>query len=109
MGFKRYKKDPNATLDYVFDFAAKTNGSDTSPEAADYLLDGELVVDCEIEADSGIVVEPETGIDVTGTKVVVWLSGGTVGESYTVTCRITTNNVPPRVDDHSITIKIAEK
>lgn len=108
MALKRYKKDPDAVLDYTFDFAALTNGSDTSPQAADYLQAGEKLASHQIVADSGITVESSSIVD-NDTRVVVWLSGGTPGTSYTVTCRTTTDNTPPRVDDHSIIIKIVEK
>lgn len=108
MPLKRYKKDPDAVLDYTFDFAAKTNGSDTSTTAADYLQAGEKIAAHQIVADSGITVVSSEVTD-NDTRVVVWLSGGTPGVSYTVTCRTTTDNVTPRVDDHSILIKIVEK
>ena len=42
--------------------------------------------------------------DVQGTDVVVWISGGTVGATYTVTCHVVTVN--GREDDASFRMRI---
>jgi len=44
-----------------------------------------------------------------GYVATVWLSGGTPGESYEITCHIQTDNSPPRHDDRTIKVKIKEK
>lgn len=99
-------KDPNAVVDYLFDWAAKTNGRD--PYGSDWLASGETIASHEIVADSGITVDSSAAAD-TNTSVRVWLSGGTAGETYRVTCRITTDNSPARVEDRSILVTVAEK
>lgn len=44
-----------------------------------------------------------------GYVATAWISGGTVGESYEVTCHIETNNSPVREDDRTLKLKIKEK
>lgn len=41
-----------------------------------------------------------------GKKTTAWFSGGVAGVGYVVTCTITTDNVPPRVESLSITITV---
>lgn len=87
-------KDPNAVLDYTFDWTEWLDG------VADTLADK------AITADAGITVVTSS---IVGKKVVVVLSGGTVGTTYKVTCRITTAAVPARIDDRTIYVKIKER
>ncbi len=42
------------------------------------------------------------------TFATVWLSGGTIGARYIVTCTITTTSTPPRIDERSIMVTISE-
>lgn len=84
-------KDPDATLDYSIDLATwLTDISDT-------LASLEVVPD-------GVTID-SSAID--GTSVVAWVSGGTVGETATVTFRFTTAG--GRTDDRSIYLKIKER
>ncbi|MGB0511476.1 MAG: hypothetical protein ACPGGB_11195 [Flavobacteriales bacterium] len=99
-------KDPDSVIDYLFDFAPLTNGRD--PNGSDWLSSGESIASHVIEADSGITVDSSVAAD-SNRSVRVWLSGGTVGETYTVTCRITTDTSPARVEDRSASISVAEK
>jgi len=85
-----YTKDPGATLDYTIDFTAWL-GSDTIATAL-------------VTTPAGLTEASESN---TTTKVTVWLSGGTVGQSYTVTCRITTT--AGRVDERSLLIRVRDK
>jgi len=85
-----FTKDSAATLDYTFDFTAWL-GTDTIASAV-------------VTTPTGLTEASETN---TTTKVTVWLSGGTVGQSYTVTCRITT--VAGRVDERSLLIRVRDK
>ena len=89
----RFRKDPDATLDYSWDWSQ-------------WLQNGETIASAQIIADVGITV----GSTTTGVATVVaWLSGGTVGQTYTVTCRVTTSNTPARIDDWSIYVNIRQK
>ena len=83
-------KDPDATLDYTFDWSGWL-GSDSISSFA-------------IEADSRLTVTSSSN---TSTHVVVWLSGGEVGYQHFVTCRVTTT--AGRVDDRTITLDVTER
>lgn len=86
-------KDPNAVLDYGFDWSG-------------WLQDGETISDSEWSVDgTGLTIESDTNDD---TSTTVWLSGGTVRSyPYTVTNRITTS--AGRTDDRSIQVYVAER
>ena len=86
-------KDPNAVLDYQWSWA-------------DWLAAGEAIASHTVVAETGITVDSSVA---DSNAVTVWLSGGTAGESYEVTVRVTTNNVTPRTDDRSVTFVIAER
>lgn len=88
-----FEKDPNATLDYSVDWT-------------DFLQSEEEISDSTWIAPAGITVDSDTNTTSVST---VWLSGGTVGKSYELINRITTNNTPARIDDRSIIIYIVNK
>jgi hypothetical protein len=87
-----YKKDPNAVLDYTFDWAP-------------YLLPlNDTILTVEWVVSAGLTkVSSSFGT----TNATAFVSGGVVGTTETLTCRITTNG--GRVDDRSITLKIVER
>ena len=90
MGTKsQFYKDPSAVLDYVVDWTTWL-GSDT------------------ISASAWTVPSGITQVTATNTTklATIWLSGGTVGESYTLVNRITTAG--GRTDDRSITITVGQ-
>lgn len=99
-------KDPDAVVDYLFDFAPLTNGRD--PLGTDWLGAGETIQSFNVSVPAGLTLDSSVAAD-SNTSVRAWLSGGTAGETYTVTCRITTNNTPARIEDRSISITVAEK
>jgi len=85
-----FVKDPQAILDYSVDWT-------------DWL---------ETDTISGVAWTVPTGITQTAvsntTKIAtIWLSGGTAGVSYDITCRITTNG--GRTDERSISIMVRDK
>ena len=89
-----FTKDPNAVLDYTIDWS-RWLGTDTI-----------------LTTPSGTAWTVPTGItkvsdSKTTTTATVWLSGGTAGTDYTVTCRIST--VGGRIDDCSIKIQVRER
>ncbi len=91
MALSKFQKDPDATLDYTFNWAAWLTGGDT------------------ISASSWIV---PTGITATspthtGTTASALLSGGTTGQQYTCVNRITTVN--GLIDDRSLLLSIVDK
>lgn len=84
-------KDPDDTLDYAIDWVA-------SLDQGDALVGVEWIVpDGLTGGESGWL----------GEVAYVWLSGGTAGQSYRVTCRITTE--AGRVLDRSGTLRVAER
>ena len=104
---KTFKKDPSARLDYHFDFAPVLNDTEWSLGDTDYLETGETLTDHTVLVDGGGVMLDSSDIIGGGTTVRVWLSGGTVGQTAVVTCRITTS--AGRVDDRSFKLRIAER
>lgn len=86
-----FRKDPDAILDYAYDWT-------------DWLTEGDTIDTYTIDPEDGITVDSD---DDTGSVVTVWLSGGTLGEKYRVTCRIVT--VDGRTDDRTITVQITRR
>ena len=85
-----FDKDPQAVLDYKIDWSSWL-GTDT-------------ITASTWSADTGITIDSNEFND---TETVVWLSGGTEYEQYTVTNHITT--LGGREDDRSLTIKMKNK
>lgn len=84
-------KDPNAVLDYSLELSAwLTDISDTLSS---------LTVTA-----SGCTVDSST---ISGTKCVAWISGGTAGQTASVTFRFTTSG--GRTDDRTIFLKVKER
>ena len=99
-------KDPDAVLDYKFDWAALTNESGRS----DWLAALETI------SDHTITVTPVTASPLTvdssaetdgDTSVTVWLSGGLAGTEYKVACLIETSG--SRTDERTMKIKVEER
>lgn len=85
-------KDPNATLDYGWDW------SQWLTEVEDTISDSVWIVP------AGLTLESDSH---TTTHTTVWLSGGTAGQSYAITNRITTSG--GRTDDRSFTLRCMER
>jgi hypothetical protein len=86
-----YIKDPNAVLDYQWDWSA-------------WLPDDDTIASATVTAESGLTVDSSSNADAT---VTAWLSGGTVGSDYNVTCRIVTAD--GRTDDRTIRIIVQDQ
>lgn len=84
-------KDPDANLDYAWDWTS-------------WLPDGDTITSHQVTVPDGLTLGTTT---LTGAIVTAWISGGTPGELYTVTCRITTSD--GRTDDRSRTIKVEQR
>jgi hypothetical protein len=85
------RKDPDDELDYVFDWS-------------DWLETGETLTTCTWSTPTGITQDDD---DIGATTATVWLSGGTVGETYTVGCLVTTSM--GRSCERSCRILVAER
>ncbi len=84
-------KDPDSVLDYIWDFS-------------EWMPSGDSIASHIVTPDSGITVDAST--DDTDT-VTVWLSGGTAGQAYTVSVKITT--AQGRVVERSVLFIISEQ
>ena len=98
-------KDPDAVLDYKWDWAADTNGS-TDPDATDWLASGETISSAVITVPTGITKDSDSLTD-TSTSVTAWLSGGTAGTHYEVACKIVTSE--SRTDERTIKVHVKER
>ena len=86
-----FEKDPQAVLDYAFDWS-------------DWLDSGETIASTTITVASGLTKDSDSESD---GIVIIWLSGGTAGTSYTVACKIVTSS--SRTDERSITIMVINR
>jgi hypothetical protein len=86
-------KDPNAVLDYGFDWS-------------DWLQAGEIISTSTWLNPDSITINSNAKLD---KSTVVWVSGGTPGKSYRLTNRIVTNNSPARTEDRTLLIEVQER
>lgn len=86
-----FDKDPNAILDYQWDWA-------------DWLAVGETISTAVFTVPTGLTLSSQSNTTTTATA---FLSGGTVDDGYKVTCRITTNQ--GRTEDRSIYLRCRER
>lgn len=89
--FKDHKKDPDAVLDWIFDWT-------------DWLGEFETITNAQFFVDPGITIVSQAHTTKTATT---WLSGGTEGNVYKVTCRITSSD--GRIDDRSFTLRCTNR
>lgn len=86
-----FKKDPDAVLDYAFDWSS-------------WLATGETISSHTVTVSSGLTKDSDSessGI------VTVWLSGGTAGTWYTVACEIVTSAA--RTDERTMRIQVQNR
>ena len=76
MADKVWTKDPDETLDYVFDWDDK------------YLATGEIISSATWTVTTGITEGAKSNTDSTTT---IWLSGGTAGSDYEIACKVVTS------------------
>jgi len=88
-----FLKDPDATLDYKFDWS-------------DWLETGEEISTFSLIVPTGLT---EVSSSNDNDSVTVWLSGGTAGLTYGVTCRITTDSFPTRIEDRTMKFIVVER
>lgn len=87
-------KDPNALLDYTFDWTEWLEAHTPADTIASATVE---VTGCTLVTSSVIDAH----------KVSAWISGGTVDVPASATCRITTAG--GRIDDRTLTLKIKER
>lgn len=86
-----FVKDPNAVLDYKWDWTQWLASGDTISSANVTITSGDVVKDSQSN---------------TTTAVTAWISAGTVSTEAQVTARIVT--AQGRTDDRTITLKIQQ-
>lgn len=86
-------KDPNATLDYGFDWSQWLDIGET---ISDYVI---------VTSPCGIVNLYSTST-ISG-SVVAWLTSGCAGTRYSIACKMTTS--ASRVDERTIKIDVKER
>jgi hypothetical protein len=84
-------KDPQATLDYSVDWTL-------------WLASGDYISSVVWTVPSGLTTVTTSN---TNTLATIWLSGGTVGQSYSVQCKITTAG--GRIDERTISIIVRQR
>lgn len=89
-----YTKDPNAKLDYPFNWAA-------------WLPYGDTIASVAYVVASGLTLSADPPPSFSNTVATPFLQGGTLGETYSVVCRITT--AAGRIQDQTIYIYIADQ
>jgi hypothetical protein len=89
---KGYVKDPDAVLDYGFDWGPWL-GTDTIATST-WIVESPLTIVPASESNDS-------------TTTLVYISGGTAGQDYDLTNRITTND--GRTDDRTIKIKVRSR
>ncbi len=106
MAIKKLQKDPEAKLDYLMDFAAKTNNR--SGATTDYLQIGETILSATVVSSKPTeLIVVSSALTNTNTSVTFWLDGGTVGKEYIVVVSIITSM--GREDDRSVKIQVINK
>ena len=85
-----FLKDPHAVLDYTIDWTRWLAGDTIA--TSEWLVPAELTLTAHTK---------------TIASTTVWLSGGTAGESYSVTNRISTDG--GRTEDRSFTVRVEER
>lgn len=91
--------DPDAVLDYAFDWKAATHGHGGS----DWLAEGELIESHEVVS-ANVTIDSHAESD---GIVTVWVSGAVVDSTARITCRITTNE--GRTDDRTIAQRVLNR
>ena len=86
-----YKKDPDAVLDFAFDWSS-------------WLAESETINTYTVTVESGLTKDSDSQAN---GKVTVWLSGGTAGNWYSVACRIVTS--AGRTDERTMRIRVEER
>ena len=103
-----FDMDVDAKLDYPFDWRGLTHGVEGAE--SDWLEEDEQITGADVTIDPPGELALIQAVTTSDGRVEVWLEGGVAGNSYKVSCRITTDNAPvPRVDERTIQIHVKER
>lgn len=87
-------KDPESVLDFAVDWAS-------------WLQDGETITSASWTIPDGLTQPPAQPASIDGGRTIVWLAGGTVGQTYRASVHITTS--AGRQDDRSIEVTVRQR
>jgi hypothetical protein len=91
MSVQRFKKDPDAVLDYGIDWS-------------DWLYSSDVISTSTWTVPAGITQDDESKGD---TSTIIWLSGGTAGECYEIANKIVTTD--GRTDERTFEVLVEER
>ena len=91
MAIETFIKDPDAVLDYAMDWS-------------DWLGDSETISSHTVTVDDGLTKDSDSESD---GIVTIWLSGGTVNNTYNVVVHITTSD--SRTDDRTFRVMVVQR
>lgn len=97
-GLKCLRKDPDAVLDYGFDW------NDTNAPGGPWLAPDEVIETSTWTVPDGITASNENHDD---GSTLVWLSGGEAGITYRISNRITTS--AGRTDERSFDLAVEDR
>jgi hypothetical protein len=86
-----FVKSPAAILDYEFDWST-------------WIPTGDTISAVTFTGSSGITVETSPAVSHTNSTATAWVGGGTAGQTYTLSCQITTT--AGRVDVRTQSINV---
>ena len=86
-----FLKDPDAVLDYKWDWSS-------------WMATGDTITSYTVTPSTGLTLDSDVNDT---TSVTAWLSGGTADQTYTVLCQIVTAD--GRTDERTITIGVTER
>ena len=92
-----YYKDPEAVLDFTFDWTSWLGGSETISSRT-------ITISCSEESSPTLTKDSDS--EASGV-VTVWLSSGTAGKKYKVECKISTNE--SRTDERTMMVRVQER
>jgi hypothetical protein len=90
---QQFRKDPSATLDFTFDWSA-------------WLPTGDTISSVTWAISTGVTLASSPAPSHTTTTATTFVSGGTAGTSYILSCTITT--AQGRIDTRSLTIAVVD-
>jgi hypothetical protein len=88
-------KDPDAVLPFTIDWSDWLAAESDTAATANWIVP------------AGLVKQANPPASLFAGKATAWFSGGTAGQIYRVTCRLTT--VAGRVDDRTIQIAVRDR
>lgn len=111
LDMSQYLKSPDAVLDYSIFWGDWLPSGDSISDATWSVQEGITISKESVNSNVVVLDSPylpdQKIVCAIGTLATVWISGGEVGTSYRITCRIV--SAQGRVDERSITIRCVKR